>query len=151
MLKTRRKALKTLLSEKVVSIGDYRNLRSGRSLRRVALVTTDQELIKVLSANLISQAEIIPFDSRFSFEQAIKQGDWDSALLDQRILKDDTLPLCEKLKRQNKLEDLYVIILATDSSKDAVRQGYEKGCDEWITRFDDLNHLARLLSQHIAG
>ncbi len=150
MLKTKRKALKTLLQEKVVSIGEYRDLRSGRGARRIAVVSTDKEMCKGLTQYLEGKAEIVEFDSRFSLEQALKQGEWDGILLDERTLHEDTLSLCEKLKRQNKLDDIFVIILSGNSSKEIVRLGYEKGCDEWITRFDDVNHLARLLSQHMA-
>lgn len=150
MLKTRRKALKNLLSEKVVNIGDYRSLRSGRGLRKVAMVTTDEALIKALRAELGEAIELAAFDSRFSFEQSLKQNEWDVALLDERALRDDTLTLCEKIKRQNKLEDLFVIILSSNTSKEIVRQGFEKGCDEWVSKFDDTAHLARLLLQQMA-
>jgi CheY-like chemotaxis protein len=149
MLKTRRKALKSLLSEKVVNIGDYRSLRSGRGMRKIAMVTNDQQIVKGLQEELGDHVELAVFDSRFSFEQALKQNEWDIALLDERVLRDDTLTLCEKIKRQNKLDDLFVIILSPNASKDLVRQGFEKGCDEWVSKFDDARHLARLLSQHI--
>lgn len=150
MLKTRRKALKSLLSEKVVSIGDYRSLRSGRGLRKVAIVSTDEIMVKNLRSELGVNVELSAFDSRFSFEQSLKQSEWDIALLDERSLRDDTLALCEKIKRQSKLDDLFVVILSTNNSKDLVRQGFEKGCDEWVSRLDDASHLARLLLQQMA-
>lgn len=150
-MKTKRKALKTLLSEKIVNIGQYRNLRNGHGVRRIAMVTTDQPMLKGVQEQLGSLVEVSGFDSRFSFEQALKQHEWDVVLLDERALRDDTLVLCEKLKRQSKLEDLFVVILSPNISKDFVRLGFEKGCDEWISRFDDPVHLARLLSQHISN
>lgn len=149
MLKAKRKGLKNLLQEKVVNIGEYRSLKTGRGVRRIGLVSSDETMIEGLKNALQGQADVLAFASRFQLEQALKQGEWDGVLLDERALRDDTLALCEKLKRQNKLEDLFVIILSANSSKDLVRQGYEKGCDEWITRFDDVNHLARLLTQHM--
>lgn len=150
MMKSRRKALKSLTQEKVVNIADYRTIRNGRSLRKVAVVTNDQNLITELTAHLQNQAEIVGFDSRFSLEQGLKQGEWDGVLLDERLLQDDALTLCEKVKKQNKFEDLFVVIISDNSSKDLVRVSYEKGCDEWITRVDDANHLSRLLVHHLS-
>jgi len=151
MLKSRRKALRSLTQEKVVNIGDYRNLRNGRSLRRMAVVSTDKVLLEGLLPQLATQAEVVAFDGRFSLEQGLKNGDWDGVLLDERSLQDDTLSLCEKLKKQSKYEDLFVVIISDKGTKDLVRSSYEKGCDEWITRTDDMNLLARLLSHHMMG
>ena len=148
-MKTRRKALKSLLSEKVVSIGDYRSLRNGPRVRKLALVTTDQKMSEGLTENLKSDAELSVFDSRFSLEQALKQGDWDGVILDEKTLSEEALSLCEKLKRQVKFEDLFVVILSTNSSKEMVREGYEKGCDEWITQVGDMSQLAKLLIHHL--
>lgn len=149
-MKSRRKAIRTLAQEKIVNIGDYRNLRNGRSARRLAVVTTDKPMADGLKEQLASQAEIVVFDSRFSLEQALKTGEWDGVLLDERTLHEDTLSLCEKIKKNSKSEELFVVILSDNSSKDLVRQGYEKGCDEWITKTDDVPHLARLLVHHIS-
>lgn len=150
MLKARKKALKSLLQGKVVNISDYRSLRTGRSLRRIAMASTDKDLVQGMTDKLKEDAEVIVFDSRFSMEQALKTGDWDGIVLDERTLKDDTLTLCEKLKRQGRFEDVFLMILSANSEKDVVKQGYEKGCDEWVTKFDSVEHVVRLLSQHLS-
>ncbi|MBN8555255.1 MAG: hypothetical protein J0L93_07415 [Deltaproteobacteria bacterium] len=150
-MKSKRKALKNLTQEKVVNIGDYRNLRNGRSVRRLALVSTDQVIIEGLKNELQGHAEIYAFDSRFSLEQNLKNGEWDGVLLDERNLHEDAITLCEKIKKQIRSEELFVVILSNNSEKDAVRAGYEKGCDEWITRLEDVTHLSRLVSHHMNG
>ena len=149
MQKTRRKALKSLLQEKVVNIADYRTLKTGRGPRRLALVTTDAVLASALEELLKSNVEVHKFDSRFSLEQGLKNSEWDGVILDERTLRDDTLSLCEKLKRQNKMEELVVLILSANVTKEVVKEGFEKGCDEWVTKFDDANYLARLVQQHL--
>lgn len=151
MMKSRRKALKSLISEKIVNISDFRSMRNGRQARRLAVVSDNKVLCDGLTEQLKGQAEVVTFDSRFSLEQGLKNGEWDGVLLDQRSLKDDALSLCEKLKKNSKLEDLFVVIVSDKNDKDIVRTGYEKGCDEWITRADDVSHLARLLSHHLTG
>ena len=150
-MKSRRKALRVMSQEKVVNISNYRDLRNGRSARKVALVTTDKNLIEGLKEQLKDQAELQAFDGRFALEQGLKSGEWDGILLDERTLSKEALTLCEKIKRQGKFEELFVVILSNDASKDLVREGYEKGCDEWITKVDDYAHLARLVSHHMNG
>lgn len=150
MIKARRKAMRNLLQGKIVNISDYRSLRTGRSTRKIAVVSDDKILLSGLKEKLKDDAEVLDFDSRFSLEQALKSGDWDGIVLDDRTLKDDTLVLCEKLKRQGKFEDIFLMILSTNDSKDAVRVGYEKGCDEWVTKFENVEHVSRLLSQHLS-
>lgn len=150
-MKSRRKALRSLISEKIVNIADFRSMRNGRQSRRLAVVSENKELCAGLSEQLKSHAEVVPFDSRFSLEQGLKSGEWDGVLLDQRTLKDDALSLCEKLKKSSKLEDLFVVIISDTNDKTVVRSGYEKGCDEWISRAEDVPHLARLLSHHLSN
>jgi DNA-binding response OmpR family regulator len=71
--------------------------------------------------------------------------------LDERVLQEEASTLCEKIKKNSKLEDVFVVILSEVTDKEAVRIGYEKGCDEWITKAQDVTHLARLLSHHLNG
>ncbi len=150
-MKSRRKALKSLISEKVVNIGDFRSLRNGRPSRRLAVVSESKALCDGLIEQLKAQADVVAFDGRFSLEQGLKSGEWDGVLLDQRTLKDDTFGLCEKIKRAQKSEEIFVVIISDKNDKDIIRQGYEKGCDEWISRADDVNHLARLLTHHLSN
>ncbi len=150
MLKARRKALKSLLQEKVVNIADFRSLASARAVRRIGVVSGDPTLTEGLQTKLQGVAEVSIFDSRFTLEQALKANEWDAIVLDERTLVDDTLTLCEKIKRQGKGEEIFVMILSEKSGKDLVRQGFEKGCDEWVTKFESVDHLARLLSQSIS-
>lgn len=147
MMKSRRRALKSLSQEKVVDIADYRQLRVGKTSRRLAIVTNDTAIIEGLKAQ-IQDAEVFAFDSRFSLEQALKSGEWDGVVLDQRDLGEDAVLICEKLKRQSKTEDLFVFILSNTETKELVREGFEKGCDEWITCIDP-THLARLIGHHL--
>lgn len=149
MMKSKRKALKSLTQEKVVSIGDYRSMRQGKSLRKIGVVTGDKTMFEGLHKQLNAQAELAIFDSKTSLETALKQGEWDGVLIDERHLHDEALNLCEKIKKTAKYEDLFVVIVSDKSTKDLVRVGYEKGCDEWITKVDDVAHLSRLLSHHM--
>lgn len=148
-MKSRRKALKSLIGEKIVSIADYRSMRNGKTARRLGVVTDNKALAEGLAEQLKLKAEVVTFDSRFALEQSLKSGEWDGVVLDERMLRDEAQGLCEKIKKNQKLEDVFVVILSEKSDKDTVRVGYEKGCDEWITKADDVTHLARLLSHHL--
>jgi DNA-binding response OmpR family regulator len=148
-VKSKKKALKSLTQSKVVSIGEYRNLRQGREAQCLAVVTKNQAFFDEVKKGLPSFLDVRHFDGRFSFEQALKSKEWDALILDERELKDEALGLCEKLKRQSHMDELLVVILSNDSSKDRVRQGLEKGCDEWVTKPEDVSSLVRLLDHHL--
>lgn len=148
-MKSKKKALKSLTQSKVVSIGEYRSLRQGREAQCLAVVTQDQKFFEEVKKSLPAFLDVRHFDGRFSFEQAVKSKEWDALILDERQLKDEALSLCEKLKRQSQMDELLVVILSNDSSKDRVRQGLEKGCDEWVTKPEDVLSLARLLDHHL--
>jgi DNA-binding response OmpR family regulator len=150
-MKSKRKALKSLIQSKVVDISDYRSMRLGKASRKLAIVSDQPEFAAGLKSQLEAQAEVQIFDGRFSLEQGLKSGEWDGIVLDHRSLKDDALTLCEKLKKNAKSDEMFVVIISENGDKDLVRTGYEKGCDEWITRLDDASHLSRLLMHHLAG
>jgi DNA-binding response OmpR family regulator len=124
-------------------------LRQGREAQCLAVVTQDQKFFEEVKKSLPAFLDVRHFDGRFSFEQAVKSKEWDALILDERQLKDEALSLCEKLKRQSQMDELLVVILSNDSSKDRVRQGLEKGCDEWVTKPEDVQSLARLLDHHL--
>lgn len=149
VVKSKRKAIKDLALLKVVNISDYRELRQGKEQRSLALISDRSDLYEGLKAALPEFIEFERFDSRFSFEQALKAREWSGVLLDERSLKDDAIQLCEKIKRQNKMDDLVIFILSESADKDSVRKGLEKGCDEWVTKLDDHSGIIRLLSHHI--
>lgn len=150
MGKSKRKAIKDLAQSKVVNIGDYRELSRVKESQKLALISTDKSLGESLKTALAPKRELEVFDSRFSFEQKLKAQEWDAVLLDQRDMGDEALQLCEKLKRQGPLEDSIMMILSNSSEKDLVRRGLEKGCDEWVTRFDDPTHLTRLIDHYLS-
>lgn len=152
MVRSKRKAIKSLAQSKIVDISDYRKLQHGGNATKLAFVTEDKEMYDKLQESTKKGAQVELFDSRFSFEQTLKtknSGDWDAVILDERSLKEEALSLCEKLKRQSKLEDLVLLIVSDDSSKKKVREALEKGCDEWITRMDDVTGIRRLLEHHL--
>lgn len=150
-MKSRRKAIKSLISEKIVNISDYRSIRNGRQSRRLAVVSDNKAMCEGLAEQLKANADVVVFENRFALEQGLKSGEWDGVLLDQRTLRDDALSLCEKLKKNSKQEELFVVIVSNVNDKDTVRAGYEKGCDEWISRADDVTHLTRLLTHHLSA
>lgn len=150
MLKSRRKALRNLLQEKVVNIGDYRDLRQGRAARKIGIFSADAKLIEAVKADLAQSADIQGFDGRFSLESALKSAEWDGFVLDDRDLKADTLALCEKIKKAPRAEEMFVVILSDQKNKDIIRQGFEKGCDEWVANTTDAGTLARLLLHHLS-
>ncbi len=148
-MKSKKKALKSLTQSKVVSIGEYRSLRQGREAQSIAVITKEKAYFETIKAGLPSFLDVRHFDGRFAFEQALKSKEWDALIIDERELKDEALNLCEKLKRQNHMDELLVVMLSDDSSKDRVRAGLEKGCDEWLTKPEDVQGLVRLLDHHL--
>jgi DNA-binding response OmpR family regulator len=149
MVKSKTKAIRSLTQEKVVNIGDYRHLKTGQSLKKLAVLGKNKDLFEALKKDLDGIAELIHYDSPFSLEKASKAADWDGLLIDERELKDEAIPICEKLKKSSKFEDSFIVIISDDSAKDRVREGYEKGVDEWITRLESPDYLAKLLSHHL--
>ena len=150
MAKSRRKAMKTLTQSKIVDIADYRDLKQGKELLRIAVVSPNKEMLEGLKTEFQDAINLESFDSRFAFEQALKAKDFDAAILDETSLGDDALQLCERVKRQQKMEDLVIFILSNSNAKDKVRSGLEKGCDEWLSTPDDFSGVHRLLKHHLS-
>jgi len=149
-VKSKKKAIKDLTQSKVVNISDYRSLQKGQEGQKIALVSEDKALFEELKKLLPERIELKCLESRFALEQSLKNSEeWDAILLDERELKDEAISLCEKLKRQNKMEELVLFILSGTNEKDKVRAGLEKGCDEWISRPEDATGILRLLDHYL--
>lgn len=149
-MKSKRKALKGLAKDKIVDISDFRKLQSQKSMLRVGFITQDESLIEALKEKSDEKFELAVFDGRFAFEQKLKKDAFDALLIDERVAETDAIGLCEKLKRQLSLDELVVFILSNDKAKEKVREGLEKGCDEWVTRLDDPAGLVRLIEHYLS-
>lgn len=149
MVQSRRKALKDLSQSKVVNISDYRSLKQGREAYHLAFISEDAEFYKQFQEQLPEGIECHSFENRFAFEQAFKSREWDGVILDERSLKEEAMQVCEKLKRQERQEEMVIIIFSDDQSKEKARQGLEMGCDEWVTQAEPQG-LLRLLSHHLS-
>lgn len=145
MAKSRNKDTESLLQEKVVDINSYRTIQSKREDLQFAIVSESKELYETLREHIGNKAIVQHFDSPFSFEKGLKETQFDVILLDERSTHEEALQLCEKLKRQSDGDEVSVLIVSDNNDKKRVRKGYETGCDEWITRLDDLPYLANLL------
>lgn len=150
MPKSKRKAIRDLAQSKVVDIANYRSLSRGREAQQLALISSDQAMISELKKLLEPNRELQVFDGRFSLEQAVKSTDFDAVIIDERLLQDEALQLCEKLKRQSQLEELVILILSESSDKERVRESLEKGCDEWVSRLDDLPGFVKLVDHYLS-
>lgn len=150
MVKSRKKAMKDLAQSKIVNIKDYRSLRQKRDARKVVVVSGNETLVEQMKNALPQGVELKHFENRFAFEQGNnKNADWDVLFLDERELEDEAIQLCEKIKRQSKMEDVVVFILSEKSDKEKVREGFEKGCDEWVTKLDDIESVVGLIDHHL--
>jgi len=150
MAKSKRKQIKDLAQSKIVDISNYRELSKGREAQKIAIITDDKALIDGLKESLGAGRELEIYEGRFPFEQKLKSTEWDAVLLDQRLLKDDTLLICEKMKRQNHMEEVVIIVLSDSADKELVREGLEKGCDEWLTRVEDTMGVVKLIDHYLS-
>lgn len=149
VVKSKKKAIRNLAQSKVVDIGDYRDLQGSQESQKIAFISSDQDLFTSFVESLPKNIESERFDSRFDFEKTMKSKDWDALILDERSLKDEALNLCEKLKRQQMMDELVVFILSEDTTKEKVRSGLEKGADEWVSGEQSASSLIRLLDHHL--
>lgn len=84
------------------------------------------------------------FDGEEAFE-LIKQSKPDLILLDIMIPKIDGFTLCRKIKQDNNLKDIRIIVITAKTMENDILTGFEKGAADYITKpFNNKILLARI-------
>lgn len=137
-----------IASHKVVCIDDYRDLGNDK-LKPVVLVVDDDEIIRSgLKRILESEGfEVLLAEDAMALSKVIDSRSIDFLLLDVSMPWVDGLELCQMIKSHPSLQKIPIVILSALSSKEDIARGFKSGCDDYIVKPFDVEHLLQTINR----
>jgi len=123
------------LSEKVVSLADYRLLRQSRSQRVILVVDGEGSERSALVNALESQGyAVLAAGSEEELAKIIENNNFDLVILDIALKWLNGLEFCRLIKRNHLLRQIFIMFCGKDAAKDQIRKGFEAGCDDYVKK-----------------
>ncbi len=109
-------------------------------MSKILLIEDDKDLNELLSLRLKSQGyELLSLFDFLNLENLLEEEEIDLIIADRNLPSGDILPFILNLRKRG--YDEPVIFLTAKTLQSDILQGFESGCDDYITKPFDFNEL----------
>jgi DNA-binding response OmpR family regulator len=139
---------KRIASQKVVSLGDYRDLQHQAQSPSILVVDDDHVMRNALKRILESEGyQILLAEDAMDLSSVLESSNLDLILLDVNLPWVDGMELCQLLKSHQALAHVPVILISGRKDPEDVEAGFAAGCDDYIGKPFDLDHMTQTISR----
>jgi CheY-like chemotaxis protein len=107
------------------------------------LIVDDTETMRLAEQMMLAGEgyEIDVADDGVEALQKISLGRPDLVLLDIMMPRMDGIECCRRIKADERLKDIKVVMVTTKSEYERVKEAFAAGCDDYVTKPIDKNEL----------
>ena len=137
-----------MASKKVVSLTDFRELKKSIDSRTI-LVVDDDEVMRAALKRILEQEgyKIIMAEDGLELSKVLESTRLDMILLDVNLPWVDGLELTSLIKDHHSLKHVPLILVSARKTKEDVERGFEAGCNDYITKPFDVDHITGVINQ----
>ena len=134
------------LTEKVIDLNDYRELRKAQELKKV-LVVDDEEGVRGPLTKALEKQGYQALFARSANELAgiIETHTFGLVLIELRLSWINAFEFSKLMKANKILRDIPIILISQEASKKEIRKAFEYGCDEYVAKPFKLDRLVRTI------
>ncbi|RZA12965.1 MAG: response regulator [Proteobacteria bacterium] len=139
---------KKLASQDIVHLGDFRNLKKDQ-YQPTILVVDDEEIMRSALKRILESEnyKVILADDAMGLTKVLDSTQFDLILLDINMPWVDGIELCAMLKGHPSLSHVPLILVSGRKSKEDIEKGFAAGCDDYITKPFEVDHILNLVSK----
>jgi CheY-like chemotaxis protein len=135
-----------MLGEKVISLDDYRRLRLEEPARTILLVDDDEALLAGIRGSLTEDSfHVLAATEPMELTRMMESESLDLIIINLHIPWVNGYEFCSLMKSHRLLRDIPIIFLNEGASKDEIRRGFQAGCDEYLSKSIQPDHLVRTI------
>ena len=137
-----------MADEPVVNLSDYRSLKR-REIERTILVVDDDEIMRSAMKRILeaSGCRVIISADGLELSQILERQKFDLILLDVNLPWVNGFELCGLLKSNPDFSKIPLILVSARKTKEDIEAGFAAGCDNYITKPFDVEHLSQVVDE----
>ncbi len=139
-----------LLDKKVVSLSDFRSLKTATEVRTILVVDDDEIMRSALKRILEAQGyKILQAQDGLELSKLLETTRLDMILLDINLPWVDGLELCRLIKSHYNFKNVPLIIISARKDKDDVERGIDAGADDYLTKPFDIDQMIDIVNKKL--
>lgn len=139
---------KRIAGQKVVQLGDYRELQKQVKSPTILVVDDDEVIRNALKRILESEGyHIVMAEDAMELSKVLEHTRLDLILLDVNLPWVDGIELCQLIKSHYSLKEVPLILISGRKSPEDVEAGFEAGCDDYLAKPFDLDQMTSAISR----
>ncbi len=141
---------KKIVSEKVVSLTDFRDLKKQSDNRNILVVDDDEVMRSVLKRILEAEGySVILAEDGLQLSKILENTNLDLILLDVNLPWVNGYELCQIVKDHSALKHVPVVMVSAQNSQEDIEKGFESGANDYVTKPFDVDFIMETISKTI--
>jgi len=137
-----------IVSKKVVSLQDFRDLRKNIETKTILVVDDDDVMRNALKRILESEGyKVLLAIDGLDLSKILESSRLDMILLDVTLPWVDGVELCRLLKTHHSLKNIPLIMVSARNTKEDIEKGFDAGCDNYVTKPFEIDHITNIIQQ----
>ncbi|MFW7378009.1 MAG: response regulator [Oligoflexus sp.] len=139
---------KRIAGQKVVKLGDYRDLQKQVKSPTILVVDDDEVMRNALKRILESEGyHIVMAEDAMELSKVLENTWLDLILLDVNLPWVNGIELCQLIKSHQSLKAVPLILISGRKSPEDIESGLQAGADDFLSKPFDLDQMTAAVSQ----
>lgn len=137
-----------IVNKKVVSLSDFRDLRSTLDTRTILVVDDDEIMRSALKRILENEGyKVMMAVDGLELSKILETTRLDMILLDVNLPWVDGYELCRLIKDHHALKDVPLVLVSARKSKQDIQLGFDAGCNDYVTKPFDIDYMTGVINK----
>jgi len=137
-----------IVSKKVVSLTDFRELKKSIESRTVLVVDDDEVMRSALKRILEAEDyKVMMSQDGLELSKVLESTRLDMILLDVNLPWVDGYELCRIIKDHHSLKHVPLILVSARKEPEDVEKGFAAGADDYVTKPFDIDFMVNTISK----
>lgn len=142
---------KRLVSKKIVSLSDFRELQKSIETLTILVVDDDKTMRGALKRVLEHENyRVLLAEDGMALSKVLEATRLDLILLDINLPWVDGYELCRVIKSHYALKNVPLILVSARKTQEDIDKGFQSGCDEYVTKPFDVSQITDTISKVLA-
>ena len=139
-----------ICGKKVVSLADFRALRSAVDIHTILVIDEDEVMRSGIKRMLESEGySVVTAEDGIELSRVLETTRLDLILLDSNLPWIDGIDLCRLIKSNHFLKDVPLVLISDRKSRDDIEKSLSAGADDYITRPFEIDTILSIVNQRL--
>ena len=139
-----------IVSKKVVSLTDFRELRKSIDVRTILVVDDDEVMRSALKRILENEGyKVMLAEDGLELSKVLESARLDMILLDVNLPWVDGVELCRLIKGHHSLKDVPLLLVSARKEKEDIERGFAAGANDYVTKPFDIDYMTDTIQKFL--